>query len=298
MSDMHHRAKLNAVAVAQIRALKLAGWTQAAIAVKYGVSQPTIGNIINCATWRPSGFKSWYELTLNPPLTTHNNRRKVQCKMGHPFTEANTLIRKYGRECKECARLRKMGRYFTTHGTFAVARSKFDNGIPVTGLFKRRVTDEQVREIQARAIDGQSLSQIARLVGCSIMTAHRYATKIENRPKCRCGLKGGHVGLCTWFTRGVAIYPFVFDESVDGFDLLTAVNNAVPKGIFEEHRQDICQNLIVRILEEKIEPANIAKFVKEETRKQYAVYWKELSLDAPALGMDGDKTFGHTLGVY
>lgn len=300
ISVAHHRAKLDDKAVGEIRALKLAGWTQVAIAGKYGVSQPTVGNVINCSTWRPEGYKTQYDLMLNPPETNHHNKRKVQCRMGHPFTEANTLLKAKGRECKECARLYKMGRRFNKFGSFAPLRIRRPDGSWIVAALgtKRIITPEKEQEIYARARDGQSLSQIARYVGCCVMTAQRYVAKMTDRPKCRCGLKGGHVGLCTWFTRGVAIYPFAFDESVEGFDLLKAVNNAVPKGIFEEHRQDICQNLIVRILEEKIDPANVAKFVKEETNKQFAVYWKELSLDAPALGFDGDKTFGERLGVY
>lgn len=48
----HHAAKLDADKVREIRRLHAAGFSQNAIARKYGVSQPTIGQIVNGSTWR------------------------------------------------------------------------------------------------------------------------------------------------------------------------------------------------------------------------------------------------------
>lgn len=40
-----------------------------------------------------------------------HNREKTHCKRGHPFDEANTVIRPTGRGCLECRRMNERARY-------------------------------------------------------------------------------------------------------------------------------------------------------------------------------------------
>jgi hypothetical protein len=82
-------------------------------------------------------------------------------------------------------------------------------------------------------------------------------------------------------------YPFVIHKprNDDGtFDLMVAVNNAVPKGLPDHIRADICQDLIVAILSGEMDKSELQGEVKGYTRKvlqMHPLKYGDLSLDAP-----------------
>lgn len=98
---------------------------------------------------------------------------------------------------------------------------------------------------------------------------------------------------------GPACYPYIAHDPkrTTGADLVMAVNKAVPRGLPEELRADICQDLICAVLAGEIAVENIGGSVKEfiaAGRKLFTNKWQFLSLDAPMPGMDG-KTFMETI---
>lgn len=57
-----------------------------------------------CRTCNNERAKSWYE--ANKAARQQDNKNKTHCKRGHEFTPENTLIRKDGRECRACVKVR------------------------------------------------------------------------------------------------------------------------------------------------------------------------------------------------
>ena len=86
-------------------------------------------------------------------------------------------------------------------------------------------------------------------------------------------------------------YPFLMHDpkDTDGGDLVVRVNNAVPKGLPEQIRADICQDIIVAILSGELSESeldsggDIRPFITAG-RKLFADKWKHVSLDAPMFG--------------
>lgn len=48
----HHRAKLTESSVREIRRRHAAGESQRSLGKQFGVSQPTVGQVVQLATWR------------------------------------------------------------------------------------------------------------------------------------------------------------------------------------------------------------------------------------------------------
>lgn len=48
------------------------------------------------------------------------NRQKTHCHRGHPYDEANTIVRPEGRGCRECIRMNERARYHRNGGTLPV----------------------------------------------------------------------------------------------------------------------------------------------------------------------------------
>lgn len=91
---------------------------------------------------------------------------------------------------------------------------------------------------------------------------------------------------------GSACYPFIAHDprKTTGADLVAKVNKAVPRGLPEEIRADICQDLICAILAGEMTEAdlqgNVRDFVKTG-RKMFADKWAFVNLDAEVPGFDG-----------
>src|ERR1051325_10287290 len=85
-------------------------------------------------------------------------------------------------------------------------------------------------------------------------------------------------------------YPYRIDNGAAGADLITAINNLVPRSLPELLRADVCQALALAVLSGEIEADKISphvqRFIKEQNK--FLPRKHELSLDAP-LYRDGDK---------
>lgn len=92
-----------------------------------------------------------------------------------------------------------------------------------------------------------------------------------------------------------ACYPYIaHDPKKEGFDLVSKVNKAVPRGLPEEIRADICQDIICAVLmgdmnADDLSGASIKDFIAQG-KKMFADKWQFISLDAEVPGMGG-KTY-------
>lgn len=93
-------------------------------------------------------------------------------------------------------------------------------------------------------------------------------------------------------------YPYMPNlPSDEGGEIVQAVNSIIPRGLYDDCRADICQDMILAILEGQLERTALSK----ETANNFISRWfrqrgRDISLNAPRYG--GDKTFGELLGVY
>lgn len=96
-------------------------------------------------------------------------------------------------------------------------------------------------------------------------------------------------------------YPFVIHKPKvnDGsYDMMMLVNNAVPRSLPDHIRADICQDLILGILEGAITVDEVKASVKSFSRKVFEMHpmkYGHISLDAP-LGDDSGRTLLDVLG--
>lgn len=88
-----------------------------------------------------------------------------------------------------------------------------------------------------------------------------------------------------------SLYPFISGEPKKEHDLLVAVHNVVPQGLPKQHREDICQDIIVAILEGKLNLENlkdeVPAFIKQ-AYKQFPTKYGPLSIDRP-ISYDDDR---------
>jgi hypothetical protein len=95
-------------------------------------------------------------------------------------------------------------------------------------------------------------------------------------------------------------YPYLIHKPQDGNlerTMMLAVNAAVPRGLPDFLRADICQDLIVAILSGDIKIEDLRGSVREYTGKilkMHPIKYGDLSLDA-SIGDDDDRTFGDIL---
>jgi hypothetical protein len=90
----------------------------------------------------------------------------------------------------------------------------------------------------------------------------------------------------------VACYPFIAHDPKrsTGADLVLKVNAAVPRGLPEEFRADICQDIILAILTGEMKESELANGVRHFVKvgqKMFGDRWSTLQLDAPIPGLDG-----------
>jgi hypothetical protein len=114
----------------------------------------------------------------------------------------------------------------------------------------------------------------------------------------------GHIGgTARWSKPGACgsplnrlNYPYMLSAD-DGSELVQAVNSIVPRGLYDDCRADICQDILVAILEGELE----REALSNQTVGGFITRWfrqrgRHVSLSEPRY--DGDKTFGEVLGVY
>lgn len=90
-------------------------------------------------------------------------------------------------------------------------------------------------------------------------------------------------------------YPYMLSAD-DGSELLQAVNSMVPRGLYDDCRADVCQEMLLAILEGKLE----REALSNQTVNSFVTRWfrqrgRDVSLSEPRY--DGDKAFGEVLGV-
>lgn len=86
------------------------------------------------------------------------------------------------------------------------------------------------------------------------------------------------------------IWPFIQDTPRTEHKLVLIVNEAVPKGLPESHRADICQELLLALLEHQIEIDDLTNSIPEFIKRQYKLFptkYRPFSLDKP-LSDDND----------
>lgn len=126
-----------------------------------------------------------------------------------------------------------------------------------------------------------TLHEIKDAIGVTFKTAWRMRGII--RPDIKYGRSTGRrVALC---------YPFLPENgrSLPEHELLRLINEAVPRGIPEDRRADICQELAIAVLIGEAEAANLADAWMPMFRKIYKLHpttWAPLSLDAPIPGTE------------
>ncbi len=81
-----------------------------------------------------------------------------------------------------------------------------------------------------------------------------------------------------------SFYPFLTSNPTNEHEIILQVHNAVPSGIPQQFRQDICQDLLVAVLDGKVKRENLQDHVQEfikRTYRQFGKYSSPLSLDRP-----------------
>lgn len=96
-----------------------------------------------------------------------------------------------------------------------------------------------------------------------------------------------------------AFYPYILGEPRPEHQLVLIVNEAVPRGLHESTRADICQDLLVAILDNQIEvedlPQAVPEFIKRHFR-QFPTKYGPISLDAkPPWGDEDSRTLAETI---
>lgn len=95
-------------------------------------------------------------------------------------------------------------------------------------------------------------------------------------------------------------YPFISGELQNEHELVLLVNEAVPKELPEMNREDICQDLLVALLEHQIEVCDlksaVPEFIKREIKQFPTKYRPYLSLDAkPPWGDEDSPTLAEII---
>lgn len=175
---------------------------------------------------------------------------------------------------------------------------------------------------------GLSLREAAREAGCGRGTAIRYE-RLNGPFTCPCGRERKHRGWCSerlkrhparqqflrqWFEQSVAAgtrkraavkpiivpenriiaanWPYLKGKPGDGAELIDAVNAVVPKTFADHQRADICQDLLLAILEGESTIADLKNGTAAAIKRYYKLHpgkFGPVSLDAPIPGTDGMK---------
>ena len=167
-------------------------------------------------------------------------------------------------------------------------------------------------EVRTRLLSGQSIRSIGTSLQISKVTVQRYRNLLDlTAVKCACGKPVGHKGWCgpristspsrqalvaKWALHAPAIirkrseprlslsYPFrTTDSRVEGADLVRIVNAAVPRYLPPALRADVAQEVILAVLSDELQIADLAKAMSSFVRavqRQISDYGT-LSLDVP-----------------
>lgn len=168
---------------------------------------------------------------------------------------------------------------------------------------------------------GLSHRAIGRELGVAKNTVHRYE-KLHGPFKCPCGRERTHRGWCSarlkrsparisflkaWSAgraknstsnllveRSVTLsnYPYLRGRDDDGARLIEAVNSVVPRTFPDHMRADVCQDLLLKVLEGECTVAALKDGTAAAIRAYHKLHpgkFGPISLDAPIPGTDGLK---------
>ncbi|MGI9507138.1 MAG: hypothetical protein ACR2RE_29200, partial [Geminicoccaceae bacterium] len=79
-------------------------------------------------------------------------------------------------------------------------------------------------------------------------------------------------------------YPYIIGAARDDHALILEINNIVPYGLPADLRADVCQDMILAVLEGKLELKKLKSEMKNYlriARKRSAMPWNTVSIDAP-----------------
>lgn len=96
--------------------------------------------------------------------------------------------------------------------------------------------------------------------------------------------------------RTLLAYPYIKGQARDEHAFLLAVNAVVPQGLPGDLRSDVCQDMLLAILEGELSVAQIKDALlhyMKAARKRYYMPWGIRSLDDPL--WDDGRTLGETL---
>jgi len=130
---------------------------------------------------------------------------------------------------------------------------------------------EKIARMEELFASGFGVRATARIVGVSKNTARAYFPSIGGEPLCPCGKPVRHQGWCSWrYEHSPARQLFMkrwhsgeapalirvklpsFETKAfqaKGNDLLLLVNGLVPRGLPEQLRGDVCQEIILAVAE-------------------------------------------------
>jgi len=172
------------------------------------------------------------------------------------------------------------------------------------------ISPRTIKKIAALVESGHSARSIARGLGLSKDTAAKYVRKLGGL--CPCGKSRGHRGWCgdrylksqvhkevlakansDYIEPPRALplppkrdirekYPYCLGPPSEGNALLRAVSDAVSKTIPDHDRGDICQDLIVMILEKEIDVSDLVKVIEPVRKRHNAMFAQHvMSIDMP-----------------
>lgn len=192
-----------------------------------------------------------------------------------------------GPVCAHCGgqdRVAKAKGYSTRPGVYFCWTCRGQTTVTVKTVFHRtRVPLHQWLQVTA-AIETMpcTIMEISEAIGVTYVTARRMRQII--RPDARYSGKttGPRHALC---------YPFMPPTATrrPEHELLRMINEAVPHGVPEDRRADICQELAIAILIGEADTANLQVEWMKMYHKVYAMHptiYAPLSLDAPVLGTE------------
>lgn len=186
--------------------------------------------------------------------------------------------------CGEMERIKELGGYSTRPGCYLCGKCRNVTTITVKTCFHRtRVPLHRWLQVTA-AVEKVpcTIEEIVGAIGVTYTTARRMRLMI--RPDIKFGgrTSGPRLSLC---------YPFMpaVSKPRPEHELLMMINEAVPRGIPEDRRADICQELALAILIGDVETANLEKAWQAMFKKVYKMHpadFGPISLDAPIPGTD------------
>jgi transposase-like protein len=186
--------------------------------------------------------------------------------------------------CGEQERVTELKGYSTRPGCYVCRKCRGQFTVTVKTVFHRtHVPLHKWLQVTAAV---EKMHCCIEEIGAAIDVSYRTAWRMRRiiRPDIKYGGRatGRRQALC---------YPFLPETSkpLPEHELLRLINEAVPRGIPEDRRADICQELAIAVLIGEVETPDLATSWQPMFHKVYAQHptlYAPLSLDAPIPGTE------------